>query len=174
MPTKPDVNACSKIIVKTKKRLQTDVILVYLMLWARFAKLFFSFLTSCICLVGIFISPYLANAPIFYPLKTPENQRLSGVFREVENKNTGQKWANRTTKMLQKWERFIFTIASINCNSFWIDKPKMCSDHVYIHSVEVFKCKGTLTIPSWNPKLPIKQSGMTLVHSPRTQDVNWT
>ena len=27
------------------------------------------------------INPFLANAPILYPLKTPENQRFSDVFR---------------------------------------------------------------------------------------------
>ena len=27
------------------------------------------------------INPFLANVPILYPLKTPENQRFSGVFR---------------------------------------------------------------------------------------------
>ena len=26
-------------------------------------------------------NPFLANVPILYPLKTPENQRFSGVFR---------------------------------------------------------------------------------------------
>ena len=26
-------------------------------------------------------NPFLANAPILYPLQTPENQRFSGVFR---------------------------------------------------------------------------------------------
>ena len=28
-----------------------------------------------------FINPFLANVPILYPLKTPENQRFSGVFK---------------------------------------------------------------------------------------------
>ena len=28
-------------------------------------------------------NPYLANVPILYPLKTPENQRFSVVFRGV-------------------------------------------------------------------------------------------
>ena len=27
---------------------------------------------------------FLANVPILYPLKTPENQRFSGVFREYK------------------------------------------------------------------------------------------
>ena len=27
------------------------------------------------------INPFLANVPILYPLKAPENQRFSGVFR---------------------------------------------------------------------------------------------
>ena len=27
------------------------------------------------------INPFLANVPILYALKTPENQRFSGVFR---------------------------------------------------------------------------------------------
>ena len=27
------------------------------------------------------INPFLANIPILYPLKTPENQRFCGVFR---------------------------------------------------------------------------------------------
>ena len=27
------------------------------------------------------IKPFLANVPILYPLKTPENPRFSGVFR---------------------------------------------------------------------------------------------
>ena len=27
------------------------------------------------------INPFLANAPILYPLKTPENERFSDVFR---------------------------------------------------------------------------------------------
>ena len=29
----------------------------------------------------LLINPFQANVPILYPLKTPENQRLSGVFR---------------------------------------------------------------------------------------------
>ena len=28
-----------------------------------------------------FLNPYLANVPILYPLKTPENQSFSDVFR---------------------------------------------------------------------------------------------
>ena len=27
------------------------------------------------------LNPFLANVPILYPLKTPENQKFSGVFR---------------------------------------------------------------------------------------------
>ena len=27
------------------------------------------------------VNPFLANVPILYPPKTPENQRFSGVFR---------------------------------------------------------------------------------------------
>ena len=30
---------------------------------------------------GDFLNPFLNNVPILYPLKTPENQRFSGVFR---------------------------------------------------------------------------------------------
>ena len=30
------------------------------------------------------INPFLANAPILYPLKALENQRFSGVFREYK------------------------------------------------------------------------------------------
>ena len=35
----------------------------------------------------------MANVPILYPLKIPENQRFSGVFRG-RNGNIGQKWVN--------------------------------------------------------------------------------
>ena len=31
-------------------------------------------------------NPFLANVPILYPLKTPENQRFSGVFRGYKMK----------------------------------------------------------------------------------------
>ena len=31
-----------------------------------------------------FINPFLANVPILHPLKTPENRRFSGVFREYK------------------------------------------------------------------------------------------
>ena len=30
------------------------------------------------------VNPFLANDPILYPLKTPENQRFSSVFREYK------------------------------------------------------------------------------------------
>ena len=30
---------------------------------------------------SLHFNPFLANVPILYPLKTPENQRFSGVFR---------------------------------------------------------------------------------------------
>ena len=30
---------------------------------------------------NLFINQFLANVPILYPLKTPENQRFFGVFR---------------------------------------------------------------------------------------------
>ena len=33
------------------------------------------------------VNQFLTNAPILYPLKTPENKRLSGVFRGYEWKN---------------------------------------------------------------------------------------
>ena len=32
-------------------------------------------------LMKVDFNPFLANVPILYPLKTPENQRFSGVFR---------------------------------------------------------------------------------------------
>ena len=32
-------------------------------------------------MVDQLLNPFLANVPILYPLKTPENQRFSGVFR---------------------------------------------------------------------------------------------
>ena len=32
----------------------------------------------------LFINPFMANAPILYPLKTPENQRFSGIFRHYK------------------------------------------------------------------------------------------
>ena len=41
------------------------------------------------CLIPRFISnliPFLTNAAIFYPLKTPENQRFADAFREGEVK----------------------------------------------------------------------------------------
>ena len=34
---------------------------------------------------------FLANVPIFYSLKTPENQRFSGVFKEYEMGTLTQK-----------------------------------------------------------------------------------
>ena len=39
-------------------------------------------------------NPFLANVPILCPLKTPETQRFSGVFREVKFGSIGQKWVN--------------------------------------------------------------------------------
>ena len=36
-----------------------------------------------------FINPFPATFPILYPLKTQENQRFSGVFREYEMGKTG-------------------------------------------------------------------------------------
>ena len=31
--------------------------------------------------LNFYVNPFLANVPILYPLKTPENQRFSGAFR---------------------------------------------------------------------------------------------
>ena len=32
----------------------------------------------------VHINPFLASVPILYPLKTPGNQKVSGVFREYK------------------------------------------------------------------------------------------
>ena len=37
------------------------------------------------------LNVFLANVTILQPLKTPESQRFSGVFRGVQNGNIGQK-----------------------------------------------------------------------------------
>ena len=40
-------------------------------------------------------NPFLANVPILYPLKTPENQKFSGVFRGYKMETlarNGLKW----------------------------------------------------------------------------------
>ena len=42
---------------------------------------FHCFITAGFCRFGHSVNPFLANAPILYPLKTPENQSFSGVFR---------------------------------------------------------------------------------------------
>ena len=46
-------------------------------------KLFTDFYATRKCLeyVGNDFNTYLANVPILYLLKTPENQRFSGIFR---------------------------------------------------------------------------------------------
>ena len=58
------------------------------------------------CLVTCLTSlnPFQANVPILYPLKKPENQRFSGVFRGY-NKMGTLAWNGLTgkpTKMLEK------------------------------------------------------------------------
>ena len=39
------------------------------------------------------LKPFLANGPILYPLKTPENL-VFWCFQGVKNGNIGQKWVN--------------------------------------------------------------------------------
>ena len=35
----------------------------------------------------LFVNPFLAHVPILYPLKTPENQRFSGVLGDIKWKH---------------------------------------------------------------------------------------
>ena len=40
-------------------------------------------------------NPFLTNVPILYPLKTPENQRFSGVFRGYKMETLARNGSNR-------------------------------------------------------------------------------
>ena len=40
------------------------------------------------------INTFLTNVPNLYPLKIPENQGFSGIFKGVWNGNIGQKWVD--------------------------------------------------------------------------------
>ena len=46
-----------------------------------FAMLMVALINSEFFSKVIFLHPFLANVPTLYPLKTPENQRFSGVLR---------------------------------------------------------------------------------------------
>ena len=46
------------------------------------------------------LNGYLANVPILYPLKTPENQTFFGVFLRFRNGNIGQKKVNNKNKKM--------------------------------------------------------------------------
>ena len=61
------------------------------------------------------INPFLVNVPILYPLKRPENQRFSGVFR-------GYKMGTLAGNMLKK--RIIFKdLQTVTFNPFFLNVP---------------------------------------------------
>ena len=58
-------------------------------------------------------NPFLANVPILYPLKTPENQRFSGVFREHK---MGILARNELRSLVEKFDKLSWTLfLSIYC-----------------------------------------------------------
>ena len=65
-----------------------------------------------------FLKPFLANVPIFYPLKTPDNQKFSSIFRGYK---MGILIINKFTKILcfSKFQNFF----SRQFNSFMMDFP---------------------------------------------------
>ena len=49
------------------------------------------------------LNPFLANIPILYPLKTPENQRLSGVFRGYKMQTLARNGLRKEARSGQVW-----------------------------------------------------------------------
>ena len=56
-----------------------NVIRVNLVLFVVCQQLF-----TCLGVTQVILNPFLANVPILYLLKTPENQRFPGVFRRYK------------------------------------------------------------------------------------------
>ena len=55
------------------------------------------FIKHPINVLSIFkVNPFLANVPILYTLKTPENRQFSAVIRGYKIGNIGQKWVKDT------------------------------------------------------------------------------
>ena len=50
---------------------------------------------------NVAINPFLAKAPILYSLKTPENQRFSGVFRGHKMKTLAKNGLMKVTCVLK-------------------------------------------------------------------------
>ena len=53
---------------------------------------------TCLCVYIYYVNkrtnPFLLNVPILYPLKTPENQTFSGIFRGYEIEKLGKNGLN--------------------------------------------------------------------------------
>ena len=67
----------------TAKIVKTEALNVYIVQEKRLNKFQKDTISSRIKALGLtgIINPFLANVPILYPLRTPENQSFSGVFR---------------------------------------------------------------------------------------------
>ena len=78
------------------------------------------------------VNPFLANAPSLYPLKTPENQRFSVVFRGYKIGTFAWNGLIQQTLdfMLLSLLLMLFTFYKLICNFYWLRRWNSLLMHI--------------------------------------------